>query len=115
MKKVILILAVLLCTAPCFAQFSSIPQRLELVEVEINEGETVLEVFNSPVEGQNHYYLSVGHLGDLIIKNIYLILIEFDLNTLFDKSAGRYAGRSDGTLAGLAGPVQGGSREFDRR
>ena len=63
MKKVILILAVLLCTAPCFAQFSSIPQRLELVEVEINEGETVLEVFNSPVEGQNHYYLSVGHLG----------------------------------------------------
>lgn len=63
MKKVILILAVLLCTAPCFAQFSSIPQRLELVEVEINEGETILEVFNSPVEGQNHYYLSVGHLG----------------------------------------------------
>jgi len=63
MKKMIMILAALLCMAPAFAQSSPIPQRLELVEVDINEGETVLEIFNSPVEGQNHYYLSVGHLG----------------------------------------------------
>ena len=47
------------------AQISKIPQRLELttLETEINGLVEVQEVFNMPQDGQNHYYLSVGHLG----------------------------------------------------
>ena len=64
MKKLICILAVLVCwTVAVSAQGSKIPQRLELVEIEQeNTGERV-EVFNMPKDGANHYYLSVGKLG----------------------------------------------------
>ncbi|MBR4585731.1 MAG: hypothetical protein IKO29_03195 [Bacteroidales bacterium] len=63
MKKLISIVVVLIWTLAAFAQESRIPQRLELVEIETDEGDTQLEVFNMPEDGQNHYYLSVGRLG----------------------------------------------------
>lgn len=63
MKKLIGIVIVLMWTLVAFAQETRIPQRLELVKFEMDEGQTQLELFNMPVDGQNHYYLSVGNLG----------------------------------------------------
>ena len=69
MKKIILLLALLVCSAAAIAQ--GLQQRLELVTVDLELGdedslistEENLEVFNMPIDGENHYYLSVGHLG----------------------------------------------------
>ncbi|MBR1869523.1 MAG: hypothetical protein IJ799_05605 [Bacteroidales bacterium] len=65
MKRLFCIMTALLLgwTASVSAQESKIPQRLELAVVEQeNTGERV-EVFNSPKDGVNRYYLSVGKLG----------------------------------------------------
>ncbi|MBO4427531.1 MAG: hypothetical protein J5771_03500 [Bacteroidales bacterium] len=81
MKKYFLIIALLVWSVAAFAQIGKIPQRLELVTVDLevgNEGSLLstqenLEVFNMPVDGVNHYWLSVGHLGlgdDIIQFNI---------------------------------------------
>ena len=81
MKKVLLILAFIVWSFAAFAQESRFPQRLELVSVELETGdqssifssEETLEVFNMPIDGVNHYFLSVGHLGigdDIIQMNI---------------------------------------------
>ena len=81
MKKFFLIIALLVWSVAAFAQIGKIPQRLELVTVDLevgNEGSLLstqenLEVFNMPVDGVNHYWLSVGHLGlgdDIIQFNI---------------------------------------------
>lgn len=70
MKKLFSIIAVLVWTVAAFAQEPRLPQRLELVEIDVDEGDTQLEVFSVPVDGQNHYYLSVGNLGfgDAVIQ-----------------------------------------------
>ena len=63
MKRIICILSLLVWSLAAFSQENRIPQRLELVEIEINDGQVNLEVFNMPNENENHYYLSVGTLG----------------------------------------------------
>lgn len=63
MKKILLIIPLIIWSATSVAQVSRFPQRLELTQIEINDGELTLEVFNMPSEGQAHYYLSVGRLG----------------------------------------------------
>ena len=79
MKKYLLLLSLLVWSFSAIAQ--GIPQRLELVTVDLELGdegsllstEESLEVFNMPIDGVNHYYLSVGHLGigdDIIQFNI---------------------------------------------
>ena len=64
MKKIICILTVLVMALNANAQLSKIPQRLEIAIVEDEEnGTSEFEVFNSPKDGKNAYWLSVGHLG----------------------------------------------------
>ena len=78
MKKVISIIAALLVTVTAFGQNSILRQRLEIAEVEVNDGDVNLEVFQMEDDGQ--YYLSVGNpgIGDEIIQ------IQFDpLTELF--------------------------------
>ena len=81
MKKLFLVLSLLVWSVASFAQLSNLPQRLELVTVDLEVGDQGsllstqenLEVFNMPKDGVNHYYLSVGHLGvgdDIIQFNI---------------------------------------------
>ena len=63
-KLVVLLLAAL--PVLTYAQISSIPVRNAIVTLDGDENGAVndiMEVFNCPREGQNHYYLSVGHLG----------------------------------------------------
>ena len=62
MKRFFSILLLFALSSAAFAQ-KTIPQRLELVEIEVDEGSTTLEVFNMPQDGQSHYFLSVGTLG----------------------------------------------------
>ena len=86
MKKYILILSLLALSLAALAQETKLPQRLELVTVDLQVGdddsflsaEENLEVFNMPVEGVNHYYLSVGHLG------IGDDIIQFDIDPIFE-------------------------------
>ncbi len=63
MKKIICIAALLLGSLAAFAQANKIPQRLELVQIEINDGQINLEVFNMPKDGENNYFLALGRLG----------------------------------------------------
>ena len=73
LRKMVAVLLMAAVPVLAFAQDKKIPQRLELAEVEVNDGEVELEVFNMPEDGQNHYYLSVGHLGfgdDIVQVNI---------------------------------------------
>ena len=56
-RKSILLTLVALLPFAAGAQKSNIPQRNEIVQA------NGYEVFNSPKDGQNRYYLSVGHLG----------------------------------------------------
>lgn len=63
MKKVICFVTVLFLTVAAFAQGSILKQTLEIAEVEVNDGQVSISVFNMPEEGQNHYYLCVGTLG----------------------------------------------------
>ncbi|MBO7604064.1 MAG: hypothetical protein J6S97_06575 [Bacteroidales bacterium] len=65
MRKALLIVLLAVLPLISFAQTSGIPQRLSIVSIETGSGDPDerIEVFNTPAEGQNHYYLSVGHLG----------------------------------------------------
>ena len=63
MKKIICIAALLLGSLAAFAQANKLPQRLELVQIEINDGQINLEVFNMPKDGENNYFLALGRLG----------------------------------------------------
>lgn len=84
MKKLCLLLSLLVWSVAAIGQ--RIPQRLELVTVDLESGdegsflstEENLEVFNMPVDGENHYYLSVGHLG------IGDDTIQFNINPIFE-------------------------------
>ena len=75
-KKIALV--ILLAAIPVFAsaqKLSKIPQRNEIVLIESGEDSDAeaLEVFDSPVDGVSHYYLSVGHLGfgDEVIQVLF--------------------------------------------
>ena len=61
MKKLFITLCLACVTLFSFAQNTALRQRLEIVEVEINDGETMLEVLQMADNGR--YYLSVGNLG----------------------------------------------------
>lgn len=63
MKKFFCIIAIMAMSVMAFAQNSKIPQVLDVAEVENEQGDTVIEVFNMPKDGQNHYYLDLGTLG----------------------------------------------------
>ena len=78
MKKVFCILSLLVWSIAAFAQISRIPQRLELVQIEVNDGERNLEVFDMPRDGESHYYLSVGTLG------IGDEVVQFHIDPLFE-------------------------------
>ena len=86
MKKYFLILSLFAWSVSALAQQTKLPQRLELVTVDLELGdegsllgtEESLEVFNMPVDGVNHYYLSVGHLG------IGDDIIQFNIDPIFE-------------------------------
>lgn len=61
MKRFVSTILILACTIAAFAQNPVLRQRLEIAEIEINDGERSLEVFRMEDNGQ--YYLSVGNLG----------------------------------------------------
>lgn len=63
MKRLLACIAAAVITVSAAAQLSKIPQRLEIVELEINDGAVTLEAFRMPVGDENHYYLSVGTVG----------------------------------------------------
>lgn len=63
MKKAIFFFAALLCTSLAFAQGSLLKQTLEIAEVEVNDGEVTLSVFDMPEADQHQYFLCVGTLG----------------------------------------------------
>ena len=74
------------CGTGRHAQYNKIPQRLELVSIEVGTdvddeislSNEILEVFNMPSDGENHYFLSVGHLGfgDEVIQILFDPLFE---------------------------------------
>ena len=73
MKRLLACIAAAVITVSAAAQLSKIPQRLEISQVEVNDGAVELEVFVMPVGEEKHYYLSVGTVGigdDLFQLNI---------------------------------------------
>ena len=63
MKRLVSIVLVLMWAVAAFAQGSILKQTLEIAEVEVDDGDVTISVFNMPEEGQNQYYLCVGTLG----------------------------------------------------
>ena len=63
MKRIVSTVLVLAWTVVAFAQGSILKQTLEIAEVEVNDGEVSLSVFDMPEEGQHQYFLCVGTLG----------------------------------------------------
>ena len=63
MKRIVSTLLVFVWTVVAFAQGSVLKQTLEIAEVEIDDGEVSLSVFDMPEEGQHQYFLCVGTLG----------------------------------------------------
>ena len=61
MKRIISLLLTLAVTVTSFGQDKMLRQRLEISQIEINDGQLNLEVFQ--MQDNGHYYLSVGHLG----------------------------------------------------
>ena len=85
MKRIFLILSFLACTFGAFAQETRIPQRLEIVTIELNPDDDAIlspteeiEVFCMPEDDVNHYFLSVGHLG------IGDDIIQFNIDPIFE-------------------------------
>lgn len=66
-RRTIAVLLLAAASLTAFAQTSKIPQRNEIVQITPDSEDTVnpdiYEVFDQPVDGQHHYFLSVGHLG----------------------------------------------------
>lgn len=61
MKKVFSIIIALFVTVAAYGQSNLLRQRMEIAEIDVNDGEVTLEVFQMADNGQ--YYLSVGNLG----------------------------------------------------
>lgn len=70
MKRIICLLAVLICTVSAFGQGSLWKPTMSIVELDNDNHLGTISVFNMPEEGQNHYYLCLGPmgLGDEIIQ-----------------------------------------------
>ena len=63
MKRLVSNVLVLMWAVAAFAQGSILKQTLEIAEVEVDDGDVTISVFNMPEEGQNQYCLCVGTLG----------------------------------------------------
>lgn len=63
MKRLLFAVFFFAVSVMTFAQGSIIKPVYDIAELEINDGDEVLTVFNMPEEGQNHYYLCLGTLG----------------------------------------------------
>lgn len=63
MKKFLCTAIFVVMSLTLSAQISKFAKRMEIVELEINDGEERYEIFNYPGDSLNTYYLSVGHLG----------------------------------------------------
>lgn len=64
MKKILCLISLLVWTAAAFSQESPfLKQMMEITQLEINDGEKTIAVFDMPEEAQHHYYLCVGSLG----------------------------------------------------
>lgn len=63
MKRFVSVVLLLMWAVAAFAQGSILKQTLEIAEVEVDDGDVTISVFNMPEEGQNQYYLCVGTLG----------------------------------------------------
>lgn len=77
MKRVLSILVFLALGVAAFAQGSLLKQTLEIAEVEINDGDVTLSVFDMPEGDVHQYYLCVGTLG------IGDDIIQFDVDPVF--------------------------------
>ena len=62
MKRLVSIVLVLMWAVAAFAQGSILKQTLEIAEVEVDDGDVTISVFNMPEESQNQYCLCVGTL-----------------------------------------------------
>lgn len=80
MKRIICSLALVLLTVAAFAQGSIWKQTDTVAEVEINDGELTLYVFNMPDDDQPLYYACLGTLG---IGDSFIQLHLDPLNQLF--------------------------------
>ena len=64
MKKLLVFISLAILSFSAFAQEERIPQRMELAQVEINDGAVRLEVFQLiGSKSSDGYYLSLGHVG----------------------------------------------------
>ena len=63
MKRLVSNVLVLMWAVAAFAQGSILKQTLEIAEVEVDDGDVTISVFNMPEEGQNQYCHCVGTLG----------------------------------------------------
>lgn len=63
MKRILCILVFLALGVAAFAQGSLLKQTLEIAEVEMNDGEVSLSVFDMPEGDVHQYYLCIGTLG----------------------------------------------------
>ena len=63
MKRLFSFVIVMAWSFVAFAQGTLLKQTLEIAEVEIDDGDVSLSVFDMPDEGEHHYYLCVGTLG----------------------------------------------------
>lgn len=63
MKKIITMLALLAWSVAAFAQDPLSRPLMEIAEVEINDGDVSLAVYDVPDADQHAYYLCVGRLG----------------------------------------------------
>lgn len=63
MKRLFSLFLILAWSVTAFAQGTILRQTLEIAEVEINDGQVSLSVFDMPEEGQHQYFLCVGTLG----------------------------------------------------
>ena len=63
MKRLVTTLFALVWAVVAFAQGSVLKQTLEIAEVEINDGEVSLSVFDMPESEKHQYFLCVGTLG----------------------------------------------------
>ena len=63
MKKALIILIFALMPLFLSAQESAIPVRMEIAQIEANDGQVQLEAFQFIKDGEKSYWLSVGHLG----------------------------------------------------
>ncbi|MBR4755823.1 MAG: hypothetical protein IK076_02675, partial [Bacteroidales bacterium] len=92
MKRIISLVLVLAWSVVAFAQGSVLKQTLEIAEVEINDGDVSLSVFDMPEEGQHQYFLCVGTLGigddfiQLQIDPVFQLFIPLG-NTLIEAQA----------------------------